>query len=246
MADKDGEGQSVDVGALQARIADLEAQKNNWMGKATDYEKRFKGVDPDEYIANKQALDELKRTKALADPKEMDAWKGETEKSIRASVQKELDEALNTVKALKNKNKELEVVDRVFKDIAGNFNDDCFDEVKGFIRRFCDVSEDGQIVIKDEQGATRYAQGSTSKPMDALGFGAWIASQKPSWTKPQMVKGTEGTGQARSANSSSQSVDLAKISQLSSREQQKALASLSEEQKKDLARQASGLLFGVR
>lgn len=246
MTDKgEDKSQTVDVGALQARIQELESHKNTWMGKATDLEKKYKGVDPDEYHANKSALDELQRTKALGDPKAMDTWKAETEKNVRNSVQKELDAAISRAKALESENRELKVVDRVFKDIAEDFNSDCFDEVKSFVRRFGDVDEKGNLFFKDDSGNIRYSQGSPSKQMDAKEFGQWIGSLKPSWKKPSHVRGTENGNQTKSGNGNGGATITAREFMVLPQAEQRALAAkMSAAQLSEIGKEVSRLTMG--
>ena len=247
MAEKDGgksETPAVDVGALQARIQELETHKNTWMGKATEYEKKFQGVDPDEYHSLKASVEQLQREKAIADPKQMDAWKADTEKLVRSTVQKQLDDAIARAKSLESENKELKVVDRAFKDIADEFNSDCFDEVKQYVRRFGDVDEKGNLIFKDENGAIRYAQGSTSKQMDAKEFGAWIGSLKPSWKKPTHVRGTDTGNQTKSAGANGATITAKDFMQLPQAEQRALALKMSASQLSDIGKEVSRLTLG--
>jgi len=242
-ADNNQQKGTEDVESLKARLTELENQKNTWMGKATDYEKRFKGVDPDEFHANRTALEQLQRDKAIADPKQMDEWKTNTEKQIRTALQKELDEAVSKAKNLEGEIRELRVVDRVFKDVAGQFNDDCFDDIKGYIRRFCDLDENGEIVVKDEKGNVRYAPGSASKKMNSADFGEWLGQSKPSWRKPTHVKGTESGGSTRSTGSNG-AMTAQKFMSLDPAEQRKVSLAMKPEELHAIGREVQQFLMG--
>jgi hypothetical protein len=239
---KDG-GESVDVASLKARVEELEAQKNTWMGKATDYEKRFKGIDPEEFHANKTAIEALQREKALADPKQMEAWKSETEKQIRSSIQKELDETIGANKKLQAEMRELKVVDRVFKDVAGNFNEDCYDDVKEYIRKFCDLNDQGEIVIKDEKGNVRYAPGSTSKLMTASDFGNWLGEIRKSWKRPSHVSGTENGAPTRTTGTTG-SITPQKFLSMTAEEKREAALKMKPEELQQIGRHVQQMIMG--
>lgn len=202
MSDANGTAESGNATATpKAETVPLE-KFHREQARATDLEKkleRFKDIDPDAFKAMKEDYDNLRRERAAKSPEEQKAYEQEIQKEVRGSVQKEIDGLASENTSLKSKLKELTVTDKIFSQAAGRFNSDTHDDVKDYIRRFCDISDDGELIIKDEKGSRRYAPGSTTKFMDSSGFVDWLAETKPSWALPDGKGGGKTPGQKTSA-----------------------------------------------
>lgn len=190
--------------------ADFNAQverARNFEAKLTDTEKRlneFKDVDPQAYKAIKEELNILKADKAASskDPKAIEEEVKRREGEIRNGVQSELDRLSTELNTLRGRNKELEVVDKVFQSASGTFIDQAHDDVRDYIRRFCDKDEQGNIIVKDADGKPLYAKGSTTKLMGPTEFVEWLADKKPHWAKAKSKAGFEEKGTTTNGHSS--------------------------------------------
>lgn len=180
----------------------LKVQMQHWQAKATDLEKRFSGIDPDEVAALRSAADELKATReklyqyekqSAKTPEEIDALVGKKEGEIRGTVQKEMDTLRQSLSEMSAKVKEFEVVDRVFAEAVSVFNDDCHEDVKSRIRTMCDI-ENGEIVIRDSAKGIRYSSHNPKEKMSVKEFVEELATSKPSWVKADSIPGAKLEG----------------------------------------------------
>lgn len=166
----------------QAELEDLKRQINEF------------GMSAKEVQAMKSQFEEFKKTEALKSPEKYEEEMRRKETEIRGSVQKELDAVNKKLAAALERNKELEVTDKVFSKAAAKFNADCHEDVKGYIRRFGDLGEDGGLVFKDENGKVRYAPGSTTQLMNEEQFIEELAGKKQSWAVATLRSGTKPEG----------------------------------------------------
>jgi hypothetical protein len=157
--------------------------------------KAFEGIDPEDYKKTKTELEEVRKKKALASPEELEAWKGETEASIRKQVQKDLDEAKAKADKFAQQNKELTVTDRVFAAVAPAVMPDMADFIKSQIRAHGDMNEKGELVFKDANGQPMYAPGSTTQLMNTDQFAQHLRGKFPSSFAAQDKGGVKQPGE---------------------------------------------------
>lgn len=188
---------------VQAQVVDLEKKLE-----------QFKDIDPVAFKAIKEDYELMRKQQTGGDPKKIDELVAAKENEIRSTVQKALDALKQENEGYKGKLKELQVTDSVFSKAAAKFNADCHEDVKAYIRKYGDVSDDGTVIFKDDKGAPRYAPGSTTKLMDATEFVGWLAEQKPSWAVPDGKAGAKTAGQKTSAVSGGKILSWAEIGQL--------------------------------
>lgn len=180
----------------------------NFEAKLTDVERKlaeFKDIDPQAHKALREELNILKAEKATKsnDPKAIEEEVKRREADLRKTVQTEIDSLSQELKTLRSKNKELEVVDKVFQAASSLFVDEAHDDVRDAIRKWCDKDEQGNIIVKDNDGKPRYAKGSTTKVMGPADFVEWLADQKPHWAKARSKAGFEEKGHKTSATNGS-------------------------------------------
>jgi len=172
-------------------------------GRLTDYEKQLESYkkygDPESVSARLAELELLKKEKAGGNKEEWEKLFTTKESEIRSESQKAIDAALAQAKEAKGKLRELTLVDKVFGLAANKFNDDTHSDIKNYIRQYCDINEQGEILVKDDKGEIRYREGKPSEKMDANDFVNWLANQKPSWAKPTTKSG-QGLGNNLSTN----------------------------------------------
>lgn len=160
-----------------------------------DYEVKLKE-------ANKR-LDALRKEKAASKPEDLDAWRSEENKRIREEIGKEIETEREKRTRLESELKELKVVSKVFSVASDKFNKDVEEDVKERIRKACDISEDGQVIVKDQKGNVRYSKTNVSKPMSIEEFIEEIAEQKPSWVNKTVVSGAMGSASTKGASAGS-------------------------------------------
>lgn len=168
-----------------------QARAHKFEAMVADYEKRFKGVDIDALRAKAEEADILRRQAAVGDEKKIDELIAQKEAEIRKGIQSKLEEYESRVSSLSARNKELEVVDKVFAQAADKFNSDCHEDVKARIRSSCDLSEDGQIYIKGDDGKPVYSKAKPSEKMSVNEFIDLLVEQKPSWAKAKVSPGAK-------------------------------------------------------
>lgn len=167
-------------------------------GMAVDLQKkleRFSKIDPDKYHATLEELENFKRDNATGDRKKIDELLANKEKEVRSTVQKTIDDLTSEVTTTKGKLKELTVTDRVFSIAADQINKDCADDVKRYIRDYCEIDDDGNIFARDPKtGEKLYQKGSTTKVLDGEGFAEWLKENRPSWFKATASGGGKSAG----------------------------------------------------
>lgn len=185
----------------------------NFEAKYTDLEKRlqkYDGVDLDRLKAIEEDYNNIRKEKASGNKDEIDKLLSEREQAVRQEFGSKLEASEGELKQLRQRVKELEVVDVVMNKAAETFNADCHEDVKARFAKFLD-KKDGEIVVKDREGNVRYSKVNPSKLMSPEEFIQELASEKPSWAKPQVSNGTKEAGQRRSNGSSSRSYTMAEI-----------------------------------
>lgn len=179
------------------------ARAQRFEGMVTDLEKkldRFKNIDPDKYKALEEEVNNLKRDAAVGDPKKFDEELGRREQSLRESIQKDVDSLKESVKNLTAENKELKVTNKVFSMLSSQLVDGAQEDAKDYIRRFCDIGEGGEIVVKDEAGKPRYKKGSTTQLMGSEDFIEWLKEIRGFWFSPKGKPGVNPNGQSANGN----------------------------------------------
>ncbi len=175
------------------RDADAVREKyNNAEAERKDLEIRLKE-------ANKK-LDTVRKERAIAKPEDLEAWQSEEQKKIRSELAGEIQKRDDELNKLKSQIRELTVVSSVVALARDKFNDDVIEDIKDRARRFCDVNEAGEIIVKDEQGRPRYSKANVSKLMTGEEFLTELAELRPSWAKAQVVPGTKSGSITRAVN----------------------------------------------
>jgi hypothetical protein len=216
-------------------VEKLRTRAQRFEAESTDLKKqlaRFKGIDPEKYKALQEELDIIQREKAEKDPAEADKRWQRKEQELRSQYGSEVEELKKELGQLRATNKTLQVTDKVMLDIGGLFNDDARRFIKKEVESACDF-EDGEIVVKDENGNVRYNERGT--PMTPKEYGAWLAKEYPSLAKPTGVGGTKQEG-TRVATRSSGAKTFAEISRLPRSQVDEAYRALSPDEKKQYLR----------
>lgn len=222
----------------RAEYEKLQSKYDQIRAQVEDMTRKFSGIDPEKAKADAAALLQLQKEGAGGDPKKIEALLSQREIDIRKEVSKEIDLYKSKAEQLGSRVKELEVTDKVFAVAASRFNSDTHDDVKAKIRQFCDLSDDGQIIVKDDKGKPRYSKKNPSSLMTAEEFADWLVEERPSWAKPTMTSGTKDPGHKVSGGQG-KSWTLAEIHAMPSDRQQEVIKSLSPEQRSALLRSVS-------
>lgn len=184
---------------LQTKLTELDTRAKRFEGMATDLEKkleRYKDLDPVEYKANKEALEELRRELAeKGDKNDLKKWRTDTEGKIRSEVQKQIDTLQAERDQLLKEAKELKIVDKAMEKIAAKFNEDGHGFVKDYVRRSVDRDDTGEFIVKDEKGAVRYSASKPAQRLTIEEYAEEIAAKHPSIAKPSVTSGTMKPGE---------------------------------------------------
>lgn len=193
----------------------MEDRAKRFEAQLADYEKKFKGIDIEALKAKAAEADLLKRDAALGDKDKIEQLIKDKEIEIRKALENEFNDLKSNNEKLSTRNRELEVVDKVFGAIASRFNDDCHEDVKARIRANADRAEDGKIIFKDEEGKKLYSKTKPSQELSIEEFAETLAEQKPSWAKSKAVGGAKsGVFKSESTNTSAVTLEqYAKMSQ---------------------------------
>lgn len=199
MAD-DPKDKSPDVATLQAEADKYRTQMQTWMAKATDYEKRYKDVDPEEYFANKQALRDLQKKSAqTGDPKDIE----QLENALKADYEKRYGNKITELESNFNKVngelKELRVTSVVMQEAAKWFNADSLPLLQHEIKSGT-AFKDGGIIIADEKGQARYSKKDPRRAMDITEYMEELKEKYPSLAKPSVISGGQSGGARTQSN----------------------------------------------
>ena len=186
------ESNSTSVSADE--FAKVQARAQKFEALATDYEKKFKGVDIEALRAKAEEADILRKEAAVGDSKKIDELIAKKDSEIRKSVEKELLELREGVKTRDARIKEFTVVEKAFGFARDMFNDDCHDDVKTRIRQACDLDEDGSLIVKDKDGKVRYSNAKPSQKLSIDEYLEEIVSERPSWGRAKMTAGGRSLG----------------------------------------------------
>lgn len=148
----------------------------------------YKDIDPDEYRTLKQKLEEKEREAAEKDPQKMEELFQRKLDRVRSELETERNSLKEQVEALGRANKTMAVTDKVMGEIGGLFNQDAHKWIKREVEEFCDLDEDGSIVIKDEGGDVLY---KGARPMAPKEFGELLVEKYPSLAKASGVSGVK-------------------------------------------------------
>ncbi len=161
----------------------ISGEVREWQNKYAEIEKRYKGVNLDEYKAQKAEKERLERELAEKDPKKLEDMLtrkfGEKEQTYNSEIQ-ELKDALTKRDSVI---KTLTVTDKVMSTVGKLFNDDVHEFIKRKVEERADL-EEGQIVFKDENGSIIYSKKNRSNYMGADEYGQYLADLYPSLAKP--------------------------------------------------------------
>lgn len=176
---------------LQGQLADMEKKWNQ-------FSSMYKDIDPDEYKTLKQKLDEAEKVAASKDPQKLEElWEKKLKKirdeseSTKLTLEQELQQ-------LRQKNKTLAVTDKVMGDLAGLFNSDAVKFIKREVEEFCDLDEDGSIVVKDENGDILF---KGARPLTVKEYGELLVEKYPSLAKASGVGGAKDMTPGQQARS---------------------------------------------
>jgi hypothetical protein len=181
----------------------LQAKNDQLYGQLVDMKKQLESFtklgDPESLRGRLEDYENLRKDKAITSKDDLDKLLQTKEQEIRQSLQSEFEGLKGTFEKTQSELRELKITDRVFSLAASQFNDDVHDDVKDYIRKYCDLNEDGQIIVKDAKGGIRHRDGKPAEKMDGADFVNWLATQKPSWAKAKgksgdRVNGTMSTG----------------------------------------------------
>ncbi len=198
----------------QADIDALTQKMHNAIAEAEDAKRRVKtleAIDPEDFKKLKYELDGYKKKAAEGDPKKIEELVKEKEAEIRAGVQRQLEELTQERNGLTNRLKEREVVDTVFNTAAPRFVDHAYDDVKDYIRRFCETDKNGNIVFKDDKGQPRYKKNSPATLAGPDDFVEWLTEAKPHWAKAPGGSGSKDAGQRNTNGTAGKVLDLGQL-----------------------------------
>ena len=153
-----------------------------------EFQKRFEGVDLDDYKKTQEDKLRLEKELIAKDPQKLEDHYEKKRQKDRTEYETQLKEVRDQNAALARQVKTLAVTDRVMTVIAPLFNDDVLHLVKGIVEQEADPDDDGQIFFKDENGDPLY---SGAKYLTEREYGQRLADKVPSLAKPVGSSGTK-------------------------------------------------------
>jgi len=196
----------------------------NLEAKVVDFEKRYKGIDPEAARAHKQEL-ELLRNEVVSksgDPKSIEERIKAAKDELKNEYAKERETLEGALKSKDQKLKELQVDSVVFGTAAGQFVSGFHDDLKRYIREQCDLDSDGNIVIKDARGEVRLSASNKTKPMSVEEFIDELKANKPFAVIDKSLNGGKTPGEKIAGDGAD--ISFEKFQRLSNVEQQQVLA----------------------
>jgi hypothetical protein len=190
-ADGGGEPQTFtaeEVKALRDAAAKKDRELKEVRAQFTEFQKKFEGIDLDEYRKTQEEKARLERELVAKDPQKLEEHHEKKAQKLRTEYETRLKESTDRVAQLERQVKTLAVTDRVMTEVAGQFNEDVLDLVKGIVEQAADRDDDGQIFFKDENGDPLY---NGARYLTAKEFAAQLIDRKPSLAKPVGSSGTQ-------------------------------------------------------
>lgn len=234
----EGTGEA-NTNAIDPQIAKLQAELDkqrdltqNWMGKATDYEKKLGGKSLEALIEAAKERDILATQVVGSDPKKLDDEINKRITAVREELGgqiKQRDEKLNQQSA---KVKELLVVNTVFGEAAEDLYSKASDDFKSYIRAHCDIDENEQIIIKDGKGNQRYSPTNGAVPMTVKELITELKEQRDHWFVNKTPAGGKTSGDK--VVTPIGKITLADLNRMDSEKQKEVLAKLAVENPKGL------------
>lgn len=176
--------------------------------------KVFEGIDPEEVQRLRSEVDSFKKKGAVGDEKAIDALIAEKESEIRRSVQKQLDELTSQRDTTARQLKELRVVDRAIAECGSKFVPQAHDDFRRLVRETCDLSDDGQVVIRDANGKVRMSPKNITAPLSLVEYAEEVATEKPHWAASNFKGGAHHPAEKVKTNGGAPALTLAEINKL--------------------------------
>lgn len=217
-------------GQVSKQDYEREVQRaRNMEAQLKEFEKRFEGIDPEEAKANRQALKDLEAQQA-GDPKKIEQIVEAARNEERNRLGKQIEDLKSERDSAFAKVKEFTIVDKVFKSAATKFVPGAHEDVKDWIRRYCDLGENGQVVVKGPDGTPLFSKKNGAQPMAPEEFVEWMVEQRPHWAAPTTQSGTMRNGEVSTNGKHSALPTATDFATMSPAEQQRVLSAMSDEQ----------------
>ena len=174
----------------------------NEEARAVDYERRYKGIDPEAVKAEREELANLRREGVGNDPKKLKEFEERTTKEVSDRYSGKLTEYETENKTLKGQLKELQVTNTAMTKAASIFNDDALELIQDRVRADCDYL-DGRIIVRDKDGKPKP---SIKNPREDMGVDEYLetlASKYPSTAKATAIAGGRSGGTKSGTNGAS-------------------------------------------
>jgi hypothetical protein len=213
----DSENTGTDEGLKE--VERLKTQLQNWQAKATDYERRFAGIDPDRVKADRQALEQLQMETAKGDDKKIDELLKTKEKDLTDRFSGKLTEYEQKLLESQSELKKLRVTNVAMGEAASIFNSDALELIQSRVEADCDYQE-GEIVIKGADGKPLASKIDPRKNMGVKEYLTTLAEKYPSCAKAQTTSGGKSEGHKSFSGGDYGTVTLEKYATMT--EQQRA------------------------
>lgn len=211
----------------------LEERARNFEAKLADYEKRFKGIDPEAYKAAKEENEILRRESVKADPKKLEEYETRLKTDFEKRYGDKFTELETTNKKLSEELKHERVIAKAMKEASGRFRPDANDFIRHLAQTNLDYV-DGKIVVRGPDGKPTP---SKTNPRNDMDLGEWLeglADKYPSMAFPRGKGGAKEAGE-KSSGTGSGSVDVERYLKMSNEER----AALPIKVRQDLFKQAA-------
>lgn len=207
----------------------MEARAKLFEAKTVDFEKKFKGIDPDDVARIKLELDETKKKGALGDETKINEYLKTKETEIGNRYSEKLTEKEKSEAALLGELKELRVVGPAMQKAAEVFNSDALELIGSVVKRDCEWT-DGRIVVKGADGKPMPSKLDPRKDMDLDEYMNILADKYPSCAKATGTAGSKDTGTKAGSNGAGRSYTIAQLQAMPPAQAQDIMNKMSPEE----------------
>lgn len=163
--------------------------------RAVDFEKRFAGIDPDKYRAEREELEILKREKAGGDPKQIDALIAAKVSEVENRFSTKLTDYEKRAIAAEQKNRHLEVVNPALSFLGPQCTADGIKLLEPLIGSELGIV-DGKIIAIDKEGnPVPSKKDPRQKTMDLSEYAEDLKARYPSTFKSDIPAGGRSAGE---------------------------------------------------
>lgn len=185
------------------------ARAQTFEARATDFEKRYAGVDPEAHKAIKEENEILRREAAKGDPKKVEEFEARLKTDLEKRYGSALTEKEQVIAKQANELRDLKVIDRAMSEASKYFRPEALEIVRMLAQKELDLA-DGKIIAKGSDGKPLPSKANPRVDMD---LNEWISNvvQTHSYAALPTAKAAGKDAGDKSSNTPMSSADYLKL-----------------------------------